>query len=142
MDRVRTLLGDRPWRWALVVVLGANDVTTTSCHASADPRFADDTRTPAALHAAAISDFFQKQDMAAAEKGFKAAMDHLAATADEKREAHFYWAAALGRQNKYDEAIKAQQAWLTSYPDDKLRNYVLLFQGIYHAALGHDAEAK
>jgi len=85
--------------------------------------------------------FFTDQDFVAAEKAYRAALAHPSATAEQKARAHFYLAAALGRQEKYAEAVEVQADWLAKYPEDASRHYVLLFHGIYLRALGREREA-
>jgi hypothetical protein len=85
--------------------------------------------------------FFTDEDFAAAERAYRAALAHPSATDEQKARAHFYLGASLGRQLKYAEAVEVQATWLASYPKDASRHYVLLFQGIYHRALGHERQA-
>jgi len=81
--------------------------------------------------------FFTDEDFVAAERAYRAAL--AAATTDEqKARAHFYLGASLGRQEKHAEAVEVQADWLAKYPKDSSRHYVLLFQGIYQRALGHE----
>jgi tetratricopeptide (TPR) repeat protein len=85
--------------------------------------------------------FFTDEDFAAAESAYRAARDHASATDEQKARAHFYLGASLGRQEKHAEAVEVQADWLAKYPKDESRHYVLLFQGIYHRALGHERQA-
>ncbi|HEX5138687.1 MAG TPA: zf-HC2 domain-containing protein [Planctomycetota bacterium] len=85
--------------------------------------------------------FFTDQDFAAAEEAYRAALAHPSATGEQRASAHFYLGASLGRQEKYAEAVKVQADWLAKYPKDETRHYVLLFQGIYHRALGNERAA-
>ncbi len=99
--------------------------------------------TVAELMAAGQRAFFKlvDGDMSAAERYFKAASEHADASPAEKARARFFHGAALGRQKKYAEAVEVQGRWLKAYPEDKLRHYVLLFQGTYLRKLGREPDA-
>ncbi len=103
---------------------------------------AADDPTPAALLDEGHVAFFQRQDMAAAERAYRAAFEHKDATAEQKNRALFYLTAAVARQERYDDAIALGDEWLERNPDDDSFEYVLLFKGIYLARLGRDEEAR
>jgi len=86
--------------------------------------------------------FSSEEDFAAAEKHYRAAGGHPDATEAQKARAGFYLCAALGRQEKYEEAVEAQTEWLERYPEDPSRYYVRLFLGIHQKRLGREAEAR
>lgn len=90
----------------------------------------------------AIEKFFREEDMAAAEKLLRAALERKDISAEQQSQALFYLGGALGRQQKFAEAIEVQSEWLRQNPEDSTRHYVLLFQGIYHRSLGQTAEAR
>jgi tetratricopeptide (TPR) repeat protein len=80
--------------------------------------------------------------IAAAERCYASARAHPAATADERCQAHFYELAALGRQQRYAEALELGRAYLAAYPNEAGAPCVLFFQGVYLEKLGRTTEAR
>ncbi|MEW6746712.1 MAG: zf-HC2 domain-containing protein [Planctomycetota bacterium] len=132
---VTSVLGQR-WLTA------GNEVVsiTPACFALAQSQ--SDQTTPAEILDLGHRAFFQLQDMAAAERHYRAALAHPDLTSDQKSQALFYLGASLGRQDKFKEAIEIGNQWLELCPQDDARHYVLLFQGIYQQRLGNTNEAR
>jgi tetratricopeptide (TPR) repeat protein len=86
--------------------------------------------------------FFQEEDFVAAEASYVAARMHPDATPDERRTAWFYQLAAVGRQERYEDALELGAAYLEAYPADESATYVLYFQGEYSSLLGRSEEAR
>ncbi len=86
--------------------------------------------------------FFQVEDFVAAEASYLAARLHAAASAEERRQAFFYQLAAVGRQERYEDALALGEAYLELYPEDESATYVLFFQGVYSSRLGRAEDAR
>ena len=89
-----------------------------------------------------LDEFFEQKRMEVAEFCLRAATEHADADPDIHSRALFYLGAALGRQKKYAEAIEVKDDWLTRYPHDDGRHYLLYFKGHYHRELGQEEEAR
>jgi tetratricopeptide (TPR) repeat protein len=86
--------------------------------------------------------FFQEENMVQAERVYRAALNHPAATSAQRERARFYLGASLGRQGKLAEAVEVQKEWLKRNPKDKSRHHVLFFHGIYLWELGQQEKAR
>lgn len=106
------------------------------------PSSTSSTGSPGELIARGIEAFFQADDMPAAERDFRAAAEHPAATDEQKNQALFYWSAALSRLERYEESLTVSRRWLELYPDDEKRDYVLFFEGVHQQRLGRTEEAR
>jgi len=122
-------------------LLGGVHLITMNPAWFADPASAQEA-TPAELLQSGFTQFFQREDMNSAEAAFRAAWKHPKATEEEQGQALFYLSAAVGRQLRFDDAIELQAEWLKLHPDDKLVDYVLLFQGIYQRQAGRETKAR
>jgi tetratricopeptide (TPR) repeat protein len=86
--------------------------------------------------------FYQEEDFVAAEASYLAARMHPDASVDERRQAWYYQLAAVGRQERYEDALELGEAYLEAYPEDESATYVLYFQAEYYSRLGRDEEAR
>jgi outer membrane protein assembly factor BamD (BamD/ComL family) len=107
-----------------------------------EPRANEEGKSPQQMYEKALADFFHKEDMSAAEKGFRSVLEQKDIDIELRKMALFYLAAAVNRQDRHAEYLTLADKWLKEYPKDNSRNYVLLFKGISHQQLGDNAKAR
>jgi tetratricopeptide (TPR) repeat protein len=100
--------------------------------------------TPAELLQQGHTDFFQREEFVAAEALYRRAADHSAATAKERDDALFYWAAAIARQERWADALAANDEVLQLSPDHPSRGFLHYYAANYLVRLGRldDARAR
>ncbi len=101
----------------------------------------DEGDSPGELLARAHRQCFGEKAYVAAEASYQAVRDHPDASADERRQAHFYQLAAVANQGRNEDALALGEEFLATYPEDESATYVLFFQGVYLERLGRIEEA-
>lgn len=105
---------------------------------------------PARLLELGHAAFFAREEFAAAERLYRRAADHAAASGDERVDALFYWSAAIARQQRWLDAVAASDEYLAKVAlgDPPLPTRVAAaqcvryFRGTYLRSLGRDEEAR
>ncbi len=119
---------------------GAHVLSLEPSSFSPDARGSDGP-SPAELFNLGLDEFFDRENMAAAEAYFRAVLEREELDRDLQSQTLFFLAASLGRQEDFTNALEVQEEWFRLDADREARHYVLFFHGLYHEYLGNRDEA-